>query len=371
MFKNKVKRIIVPLVALVVTLAMTITSTYAWFTMSAAPELQGMELEVTSGTYTLLISIDQDDDPDGDYTFDRHISATQINTLLATIASTPLGEAGKTTAQPLALGAFTSEDGKSITDEGINGTNKNATNPNENYGEKGVEGGWLQFKLRFRSIEALDVVLSVESKITTPDTIPLTLKPAYAWDDLDSTDYGSMDEITKGTGIFTSAAYAARFSFLEYDDATSVIGDVKSVWSPAETESIIDMRLTSTDDLFADHPVNTEGDGYVYEVFKTGSVNNFANDYRGDLLGASFYDDSDSAVENDMKLNDYALADLNDPTILLTLTSISVNGQTFYQGTLIINVWLEGWDPNCANTILNDMFFTTLVFNGIPVVVGP
>jgi hypothetical protein len=120
--------------------------------------------------------------------------------------------------------------------------------------------------------------------------------------------------------------------------------------------------------------------GTEFHVYEKGEVN--GNTILGtkpsSINGAiSYYNAKNADNEITLPSTDVAIAsfqefvnvganEVDSNRELITLTQSGVTG--FYTGSVIVRVWIEGWDQDTFNAVLNGQVFVGLNFKGVPVV---
>lgn len=323
---NKLRRVGVTLAALVVTLVMTITSTYAWFTTSANPSVSGLDFTVTSGGSSLLVAYAGSSTAPAQASFKTDLAAADFDTLLTTLGPT------SSDISNFKLGAYAL--GASNAIQNRDGTSASAKkNVVDN-----TTGGYLEFYIHFLANSSVTVAFDdTKAMLTVPETPVSTLSPVFGWATVNTTaeHYGTGITLATTSEIYTSAAYAARMSF-----APSGTDASARVWNPSANASsyITDTRTTYATGRF-----------YVFKNITSG-LQNFAVDYYNHIMpgtdiikAASYVGDTDT------------MSGLTIP-----VTTSAAGG--YYTGYVKIIVWLDGWDANCTNSMLKDTFTAAIGF---------
>lgn len=335
MFKNKrMGRVMLALAALVVSLVMTVTATYAWFTYNSTVSVNDIQLSVGDGKDVLQINVVQSTTASawrGATTqWFRSINATAINTAITDAVQAVSGQ-GSYDREDFKLGAFTTNDGLSFRKLSP------ATTVTKNLVDA-KDGSVLSLKINFRANRALWVGLSNDSKVSTDSSRGVSsISPWVASLDL-TANYGVAQKnsanVVLGLSdkIYVSPAYAVRYSF--------EAGSSAVIWNPQTTTGSIVDKLTAEDDY------------YVFPDVGGAVTKNFANDYYTQILGAPAITSTTYSV-----IGQTVLAANPVDLILLNLES---DGYAY--GQITLNVWFEGCDSSCINSILRDKFLTDLVF---------
>lgn len=379
------KKLIFSLLILVVAVAVAATSTAAWFTMNDRPEIEEWEVTVTNGDglYITLTDSTGDNGDTGlgkDGTFRNFISKADVEALLdanyqfAAMVPNPdfdPGEAEDPDTNPRTIPGFLR---KALTHGTPNGKTKQIENPayvdadttpdepefitvadgtdatdivvltdaagNLLPYDPNKETCSYTFRVYFRSSIEYSIALDMtNSAVTSAKAGVREMKDVQAWKAGLTNPYYDTDEdyndgpaaaYALAENIAAHAANAARISFFD--------GTKTSVWNP------------------------NSGVGH------SGADN--ANDTAAANLAYQYY--------NYMNLTQLAIADYVEPTYLAkagtnaaygidysdVLTTLTKQGE-YYQGYLDITLWLEGWDAEAFNSILEDIINTTIKFYGI------
>lgn len=189
------KKLIVSVVVLMVAISLAVTSTFAWFTLSATPKVEGFNVNVTTS--------------DG-----LTISTTADGVYKSTLTADNIFEANSDIAT-LALTAVTSVDGKTFTE--INGTSPAAT------------GSFVDFTLYFKSNTKQVVKLKSDVNNTKVTSTPAVgINRVDAWQAISANTYGDSHlALEQGADILADAKDAVRISFID--------GTTANVWYPNPT----------------------------------------------------------------------------------------------------------------------------------------
>lgn len=350
---KRASRLGLALIALLATLAMTVTSTYAWFTLQGAATVDNFQLDVMTGGGILKISTNQSEDTavwqtPGD--FKTVVPGSELKTLLGLVASN------------FALGAFTTQaDQKAGLVREAGGT---AVIPNVGIAADG--GGWVEFYLNFYSTSAVTVCLSDSSRIATGNTMPGS--PAlFAWKDFIASENAALGITTNGTtvvnstiasgsAIYLSAAYAARLALIPITaTGTTNTQGTPIIWNPQATGHITDNRL----------PLSSGGARDFYYIIQDFNnpitvTANFGAEFRKSVTGTAYANEGLTVDTASFKLDKGIKGAANQGTVITVLTEKTGTGE-FY-GRIQVRIWLEGFDTACVNAILGDIISTTLVF---------
>ena len=322
------RKLLISVIALVITLAMAVTSTYAWFTTNTYVSVTGFNVEVKEisdeGLFIRLAEVDM--------SYGKSVSVLQIQQAITANNGT------MDQLEPL-----TTSDGTSLkqADSVISGDSTVAA------GEDAADGMYAKFTLMFQSTKAGVIVLmgeraggvaGLESTIKTSGTAGGVFT---AWDysgvdtgitqaDLlaDATNYqlGNLAlPYASGTSVPIRAANAARVTF---DSQTA--GDQTVVWGPNAFNTAIQK-------------------GYYLNAYSWAVT--LPTDYRSN---GEVIDSVELAVETDGEVT-------NTPTVLCTL----VQSGSVYVGTITVYIWIDGNDGSCINNISSDAFTVAMEFRRI------
>lgn len=300
--KKATKKLLISAAVLVVALSLAATSTFAWFTMNNEPEVDGFDVNVTAndGVYISTIANSEDDTVGADGTFKSYVTSDEVIDAIMENSDFVSGSDLKN------LTAATTADGNVFEDEnGYSMGDAEYTSEDTTH---------YTFRLYFYSNNAYRLKLNTNDSAVSSNHSANYL-PVPAWMEINENDYPHSDlstPIATGEDIDADAKDAVRLAF---DD-----GSDTNIWDP------------NPDTGFTD---NTEG--------------NLANDYRDHVYGTTTT--VESIVANTVDSSE----------VLLTLTGADDTG---YNGYLDISLWIEGWDANCFNTILDDEITTALKFAG-------
>lgn len=179
---------------------------------------------------------------------------------------------------------------------------------------------YLEFTLYFRSTVAYDVYLGSDAAVTATDTAPESVKAIVSGE----------------AGVYGPDAIVAGQTEITARAANAALVDLGGqIWNPNKSEG-----------------------------FSAGTANLAVDTYN------AIYGASDATHPNYIEVPEgyKAVADgtvipatEEGATSLLTLVQ-GFNG--LYEGSLKVRVWIDGWDADCFNVILEDAFSVTLSFVG-------
>lgn len=303
---KKSKKLLISVFALVVTLALATSATFAWFTTNDKVEVGSYDVNVTTGSQGLYVSADKDENK----TYSSNITAEQIKALYQGENASDMEAKGFT--------AVTSADGKEFTNRAGTSVTANSLIADED------AYSYISFTLYFRSTVAMDVYLNGEESTSADRTNATEVEyvgdyagKMVAWTDAVEATYGKA--LTKGQPIGARAADAVRMSFVNGNDV--------KVWNPGANRG-----------------------------FKTG---NMALDYEKAFTGNS------SLVAGTTATPTADLLRAGEKNGVAIATTALATGGSFYEATVTINLWLEGNDGDCMNDIFEDNFKVALGFIGV------
>lgn len=307
------KKLVVAIVVLVLAVALATTATFAWFTMNQNVTVGNIDMDVTSNSGGLYVSLSNG----ADAVYSTELTSEQIKDVILTNAGfTKEGGAWKAD-QKLALKDVTAKkesNALSIMDE-------------EDVAVALSDASYAQFTIYFRATDEMEVSLDLtgksgevpndvfNSKVESTGDAPA--KPAYAWDTIAANTYGTHAEIAKGAALVTRAANAARVGF---EPTVNGAKTEPKIWNPNSDKG-----------------------------FNKG---NLASDYRNNLLGTT------TTVTE-------ITSDITDRTVDVVLVKlVKAADAAYYEGQITVTVWIEGTDGDCLTSILSDNLHVSLQFKG-------
>lgn len=307
------KKLVVAIVVLVLAVALATTATFAWFTMNQNVTVGNIDMDVTSNSGGLYVSLSNG----ADAVYSTELTSEQIKDVILTNAGfTKEGGAWKAD-QKLALKDVTAKkesNALSIMDE-------------EDVAVALSDASYAQFTIYFRATDEMEVSLDLtgksgevpndvfNSKVESTGDAPA--KPAYAWDTIAANTYGTHAEIAKGAALVTRAANAARVGF---EPTVNGAKTEPKIWNPNSDKG-----------------------------FNKG---NLASDYRNKLLGTTT-----NVIE--------ATGDITGRTADVVLVKLAKAADAaYYEGQITVTVWIEGTDGDCLTSILSDNLHVSLQFKG-------
>lgn len=313
--KNANKRLIISIAALVISIALAATTTFAWFTMDTTPEVNDINLNVTAqdGLYIAYGAGSMD------WTTNLSLNTmTYSDVRLDSITPAGTGDdalkAGLTTS-------FIKLD-----------TNSNAMVPAASAVSTPVNTNndgkidFLKITLEIRSQSSYSVHLGTAS--VTATTVPADSNMLYAWRNMDTNAPATMSALELGDAIttpITTAANAARIGF-----ATAGASSFTKVYVPNATAGWDDAAY-----VVESTPWNAAQD-YYKTVTENTTIPVTTNGYSSLIISGLASDDASATADN----------------LIVTLADGDTDG--WFTATIDVYVWLEGTDADCFNEILDD-----------------
>lgn len=331
---KKSKKLLISVFALVVTLALATSATFAWFSLNDKVAVGSFDVSATTGSDGLYIT----------YGVSKTDSIFGSKVESDTIKNDDIWVTDGAEQNPKVLGytAMTTEDGIAFKD--INGTEKTA---NTAY-TPGKDATFLQFNLSFRSTTPMNIYLYSEgdaSAVTAPagrEGIEVAW-PGYVatnyYDNADGASVPSDIAAAEGSKLNARAANAARISFV----ANTV--DRTSPESPALTATTA--RVWNPNPKKGYYKGNMASDFNRYNDSATAAVTEQV--FAADKTVIAY---TEANKENATSIATTAAADYLKET------------KTPYEAVITVNIWLEGTDGDCMNDLFTDVFNIKLAFFG-------
>ncbi len=338
--KNLSKKLVMSIVAVTLVVAALGASTFAWFTLSNRASVGTFEAEVTAGE-GIEISLD---------------GVSWYTDIPTDIIKAQIGQVklvDVTTNNAVDFYRAKVEGGKVVP-----AVVSEEDNPDKQ------DGGYVDFKLYFKSQEQLDihwteVKLGSRSFDWTPDAnftlsnddqvIPLTI-------DSDNEPYYRPYEV--------SAADAAR---------VAVVGGQTFVYEKPEVTAALGTNISNGilgNSVFTSATVKAPTFGAI-SYWNSKNVN---NTYPETVLFSEFDEENNPSGLDKEIIPFVDTIQMVDATTnsrnVLTLSKDKsfATGNTPYGGTVDVRVWIEGWDAEAFNTVLSETITVSLRFEGKPVV---
>lgn len=331
---KKSKKLLISVFALVVTLALATSATFAWFSLNDKVTVGSFDVSATTGSDGLYISYGI---AKSDSVFGSKVESDTIKN------DDKIWVTDGAEQNPKVLGytAMTSDDGIAFKD--INDT---AKQPNEAY-TPGKDATFLQFNLSFRSTTPMKVYLYAEggaSAVTAAEGregIEVAWPGYVATNYYDNTDGATVPSdiaAAEGSKLNARAANAARISFVT---------------------NTVDRTTPET-------PTLTAGTAKIW------NPNPKKGYYKGNMASDfNRYNDSATAAVTEKVLGDKAVvayttatADSATPIATTAQAEYIKDTKTPYEAVITINIWLEGTDGDCMNDLFSDIFNVKLAFFG-------
>lgn len=328
---SSTKKLIGASVALLASIGIAASSTFAWFTTSQSVTVDKFSAQVVAGSDSLTMAVVAS----GTAFTSVSEQATAINgaTFSGKLDSAAIT---KIVGNDVKLKAATTTDGTSFADKGGVAVNANQTT-----------GGYISFRLIFRNRTQTGMTSTLHlddgSKIDaseTGKTVPYSAAQfATIASHLSDNHYGTNPIITGGGNDQTLKAYAAHAARVTFVDATNAA----KIWAPNER--------------------NADGGNDNAEAEQTATMagyylNNLANDYMNDYFGTT------GGLDQANLEKAVVAADTYDTNNQVGAGFAAVTGAPadYVYTSVLVNIWIEGTDGDCFDAILEDTFTTTMKF---------
>jgi hypothetical protein len=304
--RRKNKKLIFSILGLIIAAAVAVTSTYAWLSMNSTSTIEGFNIDIGNNR-KLLISFTGEE---GSYK--AYMTSADIQDYLA-------GKYG----EDFSLYPAQSADGIAISGLG------------------GEEASYISFDLYFQSNVKSDIYLDANPDATYVRSSRKSgsgVGYVRAWKDIPAGSYGQHGHIQSGQEIVAHAKDAVRISFMGQEGAV--------IWYPnPHTGYNKDINLHDEPGF---EPKNLALD-YLNEV------------YGYDLTAPEYYLNKNFSTNfYNPQTGNYIITDK-----LLSL-EYDVEREA-YCARLTVNIWLEGWDGDCFDSITEDTLTIGLQFNSLVV----
>jgi hypothetical protein len=311
------------------------TTTFAWFTLTNEATISPFNAEITAGE-GIEISLD---------------GITYYTTIPTEVITAKIAE------QNVKLKDLTSEDGINLTK--LDGTSVTWTTPTkENDVFTSDPNQFIQFDLWVRSTTPTNVFIdTIDLSATSIDWLADTTFTnakgitVYPYADSAAAVAAGVTDIPEGS-LFGQQPYdasnALRMSFA-LDGATTA----NFVYEKPESASNTVLNQTAISNGMVD---------YYYKKTGINLLKTYDND--GNITG----DYTPVIIQSKDLLKDAVDAD-NQPIKVanpFNLTSLTVKTGNYYVQKMAIRLWVEGWDPDTFNAILNAEIFARIVFTSDP-----
>ncbi|NLK17627.1 MAG: hypothetical protein GX304_03770 [Clostridiales bacterium] len=302
--RRKNKKLIFSILGLIIAAAVAVTSTYAWLSMNSTSTIEGFNIDIGNNR-KLLISFTGEE---GSYK--AYMTSADIQDYLA-------GKYG----EDFSLYPAQSADGIAISGLG------------------GEEASYISFDLYFQSNVKSDIYLDANPDATYVRSSRKSgsgVGYVRAWKDIPAGSYGQHGHIQSGQEIVAHAKDAVRISFMGQEGAV--------IWYPnPHTGYNKDINLHDEPGF---EPKNLALD-YLNEVY--GYSLAVPEYYLNKNFSTNFYNP---------EAGNYIITD--------KLLSLEYDEEKeAYCGRLIVNIWLEGWDGDCFDSITEDILTIGMQFNSL------
>lgn len=313
---TNLKRLYISLITLTLVFMIFGTVTYAWISMASVNTLDGMSLTATSGN-ELLISIDG-------IHYDRDLPSIVLDELLNDVHLTDV----------------TSTDGITFHRGGLN-PNEDAVS-NRDYVSFEL---WLQTDQPEHAVFLVDNVNQYVSFDTTMSGTYVVSQGVTWKADYTFANGPLLSDVVKKNDEYTYfASNAIRISIIEIKDINNSL----------------DTRESSELRNFIYDPSENEQRGYgvsfgAFSYFLASSQLDIS--LPDTLQNVSYHLSTFDPADPFQSIDDESMIAILQPTNVL-----SPDGKIYYRGKIVINVWIEGWDADAFNSILNDQIKIQLKF---------
>ena len=332
---KKSKKLLISVFALVVTLALATSATFAWFSLNDKVAVGSFDVSATTGSDGLYVTYGI---AKADSVFGSKVESDTIKN------DDKIWVTDGAEQNPKVLGytAMTSDDG--IAFEDINGT---AKQPNEAY-TPGKDATFLQFNLSFRSTTPMNIYLYSEGEASAVTAAEGREGIEVAWpgyqaanyyDNADGAEVPQGIAATEGAKLNARAANAARISFVTntvnrtVPETPTLTAGTAKIWNPNPKKGYYKGNMA--------YDFNKYNDPATEAVTTS-------------TLGNDFVTYTTATKDSATPIAKTELADYLKDT----------NSKTPYEAVITINLWLEGTDGDCMNDLFTDTFSVQLAFFG-------
>ena len=317
---NKItKKLILSVLTVILAVGALGTTTFAWFTLSNVAKVDAFEAHILS-EYGIEISLDGDE---------------WVNNLTQEDIKAFRGLSN------FRFNHVTTEDGIDFFDIGPDHKLR-AEHPTTNLLSNKT---YLEFDLYFRSKSVTEILLT-EILLSARD---------FQWEADVSYDAGYGTTMVENTPIWVNAINAFRFAFTYMVD--NPLYDDQDPNSEEMIEELI--KAYERNDFTGANLATNTSMNYEYDAI---NGENMAMDYykRKNNAWPGLSPDGDLVTTTPITLvND--VADLTGIEMALTLT---LDSSGYHVGMVTVKVWLEGFDAEAFNSILNEQIIFSLTFKG-------
>lgn len=342
--KNLTRKLFISLFAAVFALITLGATTFAWFTLTTTVAVEQFEAEITSGT-GIEVSLDG-------VTFTNLITNEKI---VEKIKSINFG--GSTGS--IVLDPVTTANGYS--DFKILDISDPATPSLQNATENDK---WIIFFLYFRTPyrEA-----DQNTWVYMLDDTTITSDPVTWFSDADFTHTSGV-QILSGASKQIFACNSLRMSFQTFTMTTEQVGTMNPFnKTSVGTDTVVIYELDPVIEPTSEYDGNNRLDK---EIKSYGMVSYFRAKTGGDIDGinllAHFNNNvlPDGVLKSENLVNEAALeGDMTNKAAIVKLTTVDAN-ERYYYGVVKVQMWIEGWDPDCYNAIMAGKLKVNLSFGG-------
>lgn len=342
--KTTSKKLFVSVFALLFALVAVATTSFAWFTISGKARVDAFNLDITMGEGIEVRIIGHQG---------RTTSAWKNVITLEDLKAALPQNLFNGSVFDTNLDHMTSSDAKDF--YGI----KQEENNIYKQSDTTIDSGWLEFRLEFRANKEYQIYLTEESEVSaTKVDFSYTL--------------GDEEYIYKKI----DPAGAVRVGFVEYTIDTGDLGN-SNIWEP----------VLGRGSYGFENPAREPQDGneknYRDPIPETDGAIDFFNSYMNFLFDTNQAyikapegnQNTFSHNTNVLDLDEYSdenldgkiVTNTSDTPLLTLATGTSVgerSGDFTTVGSLLIRIWIEGWDADCFNAIFNQKFEVSMTFEG-------
>lgn len=346
------RKILFSVVALVITLAMAATSTYAWFTVNQGVTVETVNVDVKTGSSLYIRLLDE---TDADYR--TNLTAAQI-----------AGDKGiKKEFSTIKLDALTTTDGNNLF-YGNAVSNKPMTasttkaNKNVTYDPDTKTGSYLSFTVKFRSDSEGYIVLDYLPEVTAASGNQLIAHGANAIFSAKLDNQGVPTLSTTATwaegkydlgGTLAGTEMTATVTQLTGANQPSVANAARITFNDGTYTTIYDQGFEGKGNKNVQVEYYDKVYGYAGFDIVDGSTEKQTLAYRDNLTptGLSMVKPATATVAVDSSAAKMA-------NVIATLTPAG----GLFEATVTISIWVDGNDSECFNAIFAQTLFANLAF---------
>lgn len=337
------KKLIGASVALVAALAVSVGTTYAWFTTNNTVTVDNIQAQVTTGDSNLEIALITKQTYDATQT-NKVTKDAEIGNFSYGISFKGFGETGYEFSNILLDALTSTNDGVSLTSKPTVDSNAGTATP----GSAATEGSYIELYFRLRTPAAdatTEIILGTNSAVTSKTDPEDSI---LAWETIAANSYGTNHAaVNKDSAITANAANVTRVAFLP---ATF---EGKEDDGPAN--STVKAGTTS-------NGVWIPNKGVGYDARHATSGYKLAEAYEIQKLGTSPDAKAVDAIKAKYADVTYTKEITAGSTTSGTVLTLSEKDGNYYYNDLCVKIWLEGTDGECFNNIFNDLLTINLEF---------